>query len=86
VRSLSKQHPKKDGRYECFVAILTTGAHDLVPVSKELKNLNISFYWIRGKAEGDDNIEEYRKLLRGERRPISRLLQESSDDEGLLEF
>jgi len=77
---------KKMEELNVTVAILTTGAHDLVSVSNKLKELNISYFWIRGKAEGDDNVEEYNRLLIGKRRPISDLIQELNNSTELLEF
>jgi len=67
-------------------AVLTTCAQDLVSVSSNLKEMNISHFWIRGKAEGDDNLEEYSKLIIGKRRPVNDLIAESNGSAEQLEF
>jgi hypothetical protein len=76
---------KKMKEIKKSVAILTTGAYDMLNVSKELNKKNISFFWIKAAAEGPDSEEEYNRLLLDKRRSISDLLQESKDEK-LPEF
>lgn len=77
---------KKMEEIKVSEAILTTGAHDLLPISKTLKDLDISFFWIKGFSQDPDNVEEYNKLIVGKRRPISELLNEPADDKAIPEF
>lgn len=72
---------KKMREIATSVAILTTGPRELLDVCKELKKLGISYFWIKAKAEGPDNIEEYNRLLLGKRRPIDELSQDFNDEE-----